>query len=837
MYISQISGHLLWCIFFCYFEFFALAENVNPYLKKYSSVNFDKKDLLKSHAIAKRSPDNYLSFKFEAHQKIFDIKIEPIESPIFQNDHVEIGSDRLDISDFQMYEGFLVDEPTTSHVSGTIIDGSFIGTIKSKKDGTYHIEPAKRYEETSNSNSIIYHETDVISNPRQKRSTNENSDGFDENLGCGLKNLNVKEALAKEQKKISEANRNKVIVPIKENLIAESETYKYSKEANLRNKRQSQTFPDGKTVCSLYLKIDPFLYDTIYNKEGNKNEVLTRSYLLYYLNQQVSSLNNKFKAISSSVSSYFQTLLFRIYRTKIYRFSDCNNSTSGLTTEEKRICENYLDAITFLNYVSLDNASDFCLSFAFTSRDFSDGTLGLAFLASTNGGSGGICEKQANVQGTLKSTNTGIVTMVNFGARVPEVVNQITFAHEVGHSLGSEHDPTNSNCSPGGTDGNFIMYSRATTGNQKNNVIFSSCSISQMNAVMAALLPSSKNCLKVPNESICGNGIIEAGEVCDTGNPDGGNCCIKCKSRVRECDPSEGPCCDPNTCTFYKDERVCLASNDCRQDIKCNDTSAQCPITQSIFFKPDLSLCNNDTQVCRNGTCTDSICDKFGMKQCYIEGNLNDTSVDKSALCLLSCQGSQTNNQCKQTKDISDFNGRSYSLRPGSACSAMQGYCDIFSKCRSVNAQGSLAKLAKTLIAPTTITIEDIKTWAIKYWWAILIFCIVFIAINGFLLFCFLRHIKSDNPEKSIELRFRDTIKNPFKMFERRSDVMKKDNLVRARRLRQEDKVKPVAREVRLKNDFGENRSGESSDFNLRTISSSKNIPKIRKNPRLIDEY
>lgn len=95
-----------------------------------------------------------------------------------------------------------------------------------------------------------------------------------------------------------------------------------------------------------------------------------------------------------------------------------------------------------------------------------------------------------------------------------------------------------------------------------------------------------------------------------------------------------------------------------------------------------------------------------------------------------------TGNQCKLTKDISIFAGKSYSLRPGkkikyknfdfiwlfflickgSACSGMQGYCDVFSKCRSVNAQGVLSRLAKTLLKPTLITIDDLKTWAIVIW-------------------------------------------------------------------------------------------------------------------------
>lgn len=102
------------------------------------------------------------------------------------------------------------------------------------------------------------------------------------------------------------------------------------------------------------------------------------------------------------------------------------------------------------------------------------------------------------------------------------------------------------------------------------------------------------------NDSICGNGIIESNEVCDTGSPSGGPCCIACKTIVGECDPSQGPCCGSN-CLLHRDNRTCVSSNDCRDDIRCNGASATCPITQTTFYKPDLTLCNNNTQVCRSG--------------------------------------------------------------------------------------------------------------------------------------------------------------------------------------------------------------------------------------------
>jgi len=84
--------------------------------------------------------------------------------------------------------------------------------------------------------------------------------------------------------------------------------------------------------------------------------------------------------------------------TKIITEEQFRNKTL-LSEKEAKLCEPYLDVSTFLNYVSLDNFTEYCLSYTFTARDFIDVTLGLAWVAKLASSVGGVCERRQMLQG------------------------------------------------------------------------------------------------------------------------------------------------------------------------------------------------------------------------------------------------------------------------------------------------------------------------------------------------------------------------------------------------------------------------------------------------------
>lgn len=715
--------HLI-CVLFCTIPSILSSSNSeysnsHPLnrLEKYEEVFYDIKAVHDNHHRVLRSLDSNLYLNFNNYQRNFKIKLSPSKS-LYDKNAIELDNQQVPANQFTFYNGQLIDEPN-SRVTGSVIDGVFYGTIETE-NGIYQIESSKRYDGEFASHSIIYHENDI--KPDNK------------SIICETANMN-------------EENDTK-IEPNKHHSI--------NNENNLNRKKRAVTpFPDGKSVCGLYMRVDQYYYNQVYSNEGNKNSARTMNFIMSYLNSYVTYINTIYSSLLfSSGSTDYTGLNFSIRRIRILTPDVCNNQ-SALSVGEKLICKSdKYDATTLLNSVSKDNYSEYCLSVTFTGRDLV-GLLGLAWIAQV-GGNWGVC-------GTVN--NTGIVSIIRSNNRELELSTKLTLSHELGHNFGAQHDSYSSGCLsdsyPGGTAGNYIMYPYSQSGTLANNNKFSSCSIISMSKVVAAVVgDKGRFCFRAPNLPVCGNMVIEAGEDCDCGFP--GDCTESCCNPSNcklnagaKCSPSQGPCCNAN-CNFTSSTTICYTETDCVKPVNCTGSSYVCPYTDFQYFKQPTTglyqLCNSGLQVCINGTCTGSICQNYNMEQCYLPGNLADKTVNKTALCHLGCSGNLTNYVCKDTFEIPIFNKSGKVLKAGSIC-AVQGFCDIFSKCRVSDEQNALAILGQLILNPPTSA--EIQTWFQTYWWAILLVFLGFLLVLGLIGFLIFKCTDHQHPWKEEESKNR----------------------------------------------------------------------------------
>ncbi|KAJ5815129.1 hypothetical protein N7474_006906 [Penicillium riverlandense] len=174
------------------------------------------------------------------------------------------------------------------------------------------------------------------------------------------------------------------------------------------------------------------------------------------------------------------------------------------------------------------------------------------------------------------------------------------FAHETGHTFGAVHDCESSTCAAGYESKNECCPLSTTTCSASGQYImnpaanpsvsaFSECTIGNVcsaigtSSVKSSCLTNNRGIVTITG-SVCGNGIVEAGEECDCGGDQ--NC-------------GDDPCCDPTTCKF-KDGAVCDDSNDscctsCQftpANTVCRPSTGQCDIAE--YCTGTTGACPND---------------------------------------------------------------------------------------------------------------------------------------------------------------------------------------------------------------------------------------------------
>ncbi|XP_068430548.1 disintegrin and metalloproteinase domain-containing protein 10 isoform X2 [Clinocottus analis] len=647
------------------------------------------------------------------------------DTTIFSPDLIiEVSGEEAPIDTSHIYSGEVFGEKgTLTH--GSVVDGRFEGFIKTHQ-GTYYVEPSERYLKNKNVpfHSIIYHEDD-INYPHKY-----GSEG-----GCAdhsvLERMRNYQATAVEDSVKEQGTKSVLVQDV--NSVSRKEESSHG-PVILRRKRAAAK---EKNTCQLFIQTD-HLFFKYYG---------TREAVIAQISSHVKAIDSIYQATDFLG---IRNISFMVKRIRINTTNDEKDSTNPFRFAN-------IGVEKFLELNSEQDHDDYCLAYVFSDRDFDDGVLGLAWVGAPSGSSGGICEKsKLYSDGKRKSLNTGIITVQNYASHVPPKVSHITFAHEVGHNFGSPHD-SGIECTPGESKlqdkkerGNYIMYARATSGDKLNNNKFSICSVRNISAV---LTKKRNDCFVESGQPICGNGLVEEGEECDCGYSDQCKdpCCFnanegegkKCKLQPGKiCSPSQGPCCTP-ACIYKNTNDACRLESECAQEGRCNGATAQCPTSEP---KANFTSCHAETQVCLNGVCSGSICEKYGLEVCTCASE--DGKDEAAELCHVCCMEKMRPSTCSSTgsdKWTQFFNKKTTTLQPGSPCNDFKGYCDVFMRCRLVDADGPLARLKKAIFNAELY--ENIAEWIVAHWWAVLLMGVALIMLMaGFIKICSV-HTPSSNPK------------------------------------------------------------------------------------------
>jgi hypothetical protein len=299
-------------------------------------------------------------------------------------------------------------------------------------------------------------------------------------------------------------------------------------------------------------------------------------------------------------------------------------------------CDKSISSDNLLTYFALSDWTDVCLAHLFTYTQFTDGRLGLAYIAEI-GNAGGICEtprRRESTTGRLINYNTGFSSYISpQGRRLLQREGLHATTHEIGHGWGGQHDPADrgSDCNQGGP---YIMYPFALDGSQEAHKTFSRCS----ELLIGRVLESKGGCFEVSSSTFCGNGVVDAGEDCDPGSDRNDKCCSASCRYINgaQCSDDNHVCC--TNCQVAGTSVLCRPGSTitCHNDAFCDGAHVTCP---------EGSPSSNVGDKCFGGTCQDV----SGAVECVghcRQANRTACLCTGDDACLVCCVD-ESDGQCK----------------------------------------------------------------------------------------------------------------------------------------------------------------------------------------------
>ncbi|KAJ8374660.1 hypothetical protein SKAU_G00052400 [Synaphobranchus kaupii] len=607
-------------------------DSISPFIRHYEGLSYNREAVHRKHQRAKREINPHrqvLQLDFRAFNRNFSLRLKRDTTGFADDFKINVEQATKAADLSHIYSGQLEDDGTSS-CHGTILQGQFEGSIETA-NGTYFVEPLHRYSNgQSDHHSIIYHEDDI-----DDLDVGRGHGGF-----CGAEQLrHFAQSLRLEE-------------------AAQGEPMS----------RSRRTVDYAKTTCLLHIHADH-----LYLKRFGSVEAVIG---------QVASYLRAVNDIYDKVD--FDGIKLIRFKVKSLGYVQEGDPPSAFH-------KTFLGPEKLLSLYSEMNWGDYCLSYLLTNRDYS-GVLGLAWEGKP-GNWGGICSKFAEMpDGENASLNAGLITVQNYGHYLTPKHVQLTFAHELGHSLGAPHDEGKDcgNMGSSGGKGRFLMFPHATNEVQENNDKFSPCSIK----FISHLLKIKKDeCFVDSDQPICGNLIVE--------DAPKKTAAVQCQLKPNKlCSPSQGPCCN-SSCVFKPQGMTCEEQSECQLTSTCSGAMATCPFPSA---KPNMTSCADNTRVCLNGECTQSLCLKYGLRQC------DCSEVSMTEKCHMCCQEPVLSKY---------FKGASVPLVAGAPCSDKQGYCDKFRVCRILDADGPIARLKNAFLNLNEF--DDWADWMKAHWWHILL--------------------------------------------------------------------------------------------------------------------